>query len=199
MSSKEGNILASLPTEPKQMSSMRQERAERAAMLSSVKSIAQDDHQAGIIIYEMLHLKTKRQEDFLKGRDYLIKNVEKAAVWPDVMIQNLQYRQATKEIETQMVQQRKQETEEDYVRKRQEYQKRWDIYRVQQAELAQKKKQIIEHFSKGIAFHTLIQVKEVIKCAAEELKVRRNIMVAQILRHFAQKRVKRRFDKTLQR
>lgn len=166
-------------------------------MLNSVKSIAQDDHQAGIIIYEMLHLKTKRKEDFLKGRDYLIKNVEKAAIWPDVMIQNLHYRQATKEIETQIVQQRKYETEEDYVRKRQEYQKRWDVYRVQQAELASKKKQIIEHFSKGIAFHTMIQVKEVMKCAAEELKVRRNIMVKEILRHFAQKRVKRIFDKKL--
>jgi hypothetical protein len=34
----------------------------------------------------MLHLKTKRKEDFLKGRDYLIKNVEKATIWPDVMI-----------------------------------------------------------------------------------------------------------------
>ena len=65
---------------------MRQEKAEREAMLSSVKSIALDDHQAGIIIYEMLHLKEKRREDFLKGRDFLIKNVEKAAVWPDVMI-----------------------------------------------------------------------------------------------------------------
>ncbi len=61
-------------------------------MLNSVKSIVNDEHQAGIIIYEMLHLQNKRREDFLKGRDYLIKNVEKAAVWPDVMIQNLQYR-----------------------------------------------------------------------------------------------------------
>jgi hypothetical protein len=31
----------------------------------------------------------------------------------------------------------------------------------------------------------MIQVKEVMKCAAEELKVRRNIMVKEILRHFA--------------
>ena len=61
-------------------------------MLNSVKSIVNDEHQAGIIIYEMLYLQNKRREDFLKGRDYLIKNVEKAAVWPDVMIQNLQYR-----------------------------------------------------------------------------------------------------------
>jgi hypothetical protein len=40
----------------KQMSTMRQERAERAAMLGNIKSIVQDEHQAGIIIYEMIHL-----------------------------------------------------------------------------------------------------------------------------------------------
>ena len=69
-------------------------------MLGNIKAIAQDDHQAGIIIYEMLHLQDKRKEECLKGRDYLIKNVEKAAVWPEIMLQNLTYRQATKEIET---------------------------------------------------------------------------------------------------
>ena len=54
--------------------------------MGSIKSITADEHQAGIIIYEMLHLQDKQNEEFFKGRDFLIRNVEKASAWPDIML-----------------------------------------------------------------------------------------------------------------
>jgi hypothetical protein len=65
----------------------------------------------------------------MNGKDYLGENVEKASVWHEVYLQNMQLRGAGRDVETEMVWQRKYNQEEDYLRKRQEYQKRWGVFR----------------------------------------------------------------------
>ncbi len=56
------------------------------------------------------------------------------------------------------MQQRRNVSEEEYIKKRKDYQKRWDMYRVQQAEVAVKKKEIIEHLASGLGYRSMMKI-----------------------------------------
>jgi hypothetical protein len=60
-------------------------------------------------------------------------NVEKAAIWPEIMLQNLSMRSYGKE---------------DYIKKREDYQLRWDVYRKNMANLIAFKRQLICTFTR---------------------------------------------------
>ena len=49
-----------------------------------VQNIVNDELKAGQTIYQMEELKREKRDAQLKGKDYMMKNVEKAGVWMDV-------------------------------------------------------------------------------------------------------------------
>ena len=84
-----------------------QEKAKRQMMLSRVSSIINDEAKAGTILMEMFEMQRQKRKVQLRGRDYMVENVEMAAVWPEIMLQNLSMRSYGKELDMQMAWQRK--------------------------------------------------------------------------------------------
>ena len=63
-----------------------QEKAKRQQMLTRVSQIINDDQKAGTVIMEMLEMQKQKRKVQLRGRDYMVENVEKAGIWPEVML-----------------------------------------------------------------------------------------------------------------
>jgi hypothetical protein len=89
--------------DPESMSSVNKtqsEKIKRLQLLARVQTLISDEVKGDKVIKQMEEIKTQKRDDMLKGRDFLMQNVEKACVWPEVSMQNLQVRNAGKEIET---------------------------------------------------------------------------------------------------
>ena len=147
-----------------------QEKAKRQMMLSRVSSIINDEAKAGTVLMEMFEMQRQKRKVQLRGRDYMEENVEKAGIWPEIMLQNLSMRSYGKELDMQMAWQRKYLKEEDYIKKREEYQLRWDVYRKNMANLIAFKRQLICTFTRQHFFKALIQAKDISFIAAKMLE-----------------------------
>jgi hypothetical protein len=93
----------------------------------------------------------------------------------------------------EMVWKRKSDCEDLYVKRRQEYQQRWDVYRQQQEQLRGRKKQIMERLVKQCFFETAIKLREVLGLMSDQLRLRRFQRDFELKKDFTQRMVKRFF------
>lgn len=142
-------------------------------MLTRVSEIINDETKAGTVLMEMLEMQRHKKTVQLRGRDYMLENVEKAGAWPEVYYQNISLRSYGKELDMQMAWQRKYQNDEEYVKRREEYQARWDVYRKHMADLIAYKRQLISTFCRQHLFIALMQAKDVVNVAAKMLELRR--------------------------
>lgn len=139
------------------------EKIKRLQLLARVQALIGDEVKGVKIIKQMEELKNQKRDEMLKGRDFLMQNVEKACVWPEVAMHNLHVRNAGKDLEIQLVKHRKEQQEAAYIKKAADYQHRWKVYRKQNEELMLWKQQTIEELVRKAAFNALFEMRRVME------------------------------------
>ena len=76
-------------------------------MMARIKYIIGDEIKSRQMIQYTNRLKQDKKAERLNGKDYLSENVEKASVWHEIYQQNMHLRGAGRDVETEMVWQRK--------------------------------------------------------------------------------------------
>jgi hypothetical protein len=60
------------------------EKIKRLQLMARVQALISDEVKGQRVIKQMEELKVQKKEEMLRGRDFLMANVEKAAVWTEV-------------------------------------------------------------------------------------------------------------------
>lgn len=183
------------PGDPLPVSRVHQDKAKRKQMITRVQQMINDETKAGTVLQEMFQLKADKQHVQSGGRDFKQENLERAGLWPEISAQNLGLRAYGKELETELAAERRQKNEQEYIRKRQEYQIRWDIYRKKMEELVKVKKSIMEELTRKCGYLAVMQAKEIMSILAVKLVEKRAEMIRKIMRDIFQKRIMRQFFK----
>lgn len=87
------------PDNPVIINKTKSEKMKRLQLMARVQALIGDEHKAGQVISQMDKLQKERRDALLQGRDFLMANVEKASVWPEISAHNLQMRGAGWELE----------------------------------------------------------------------------------------------------
>ncbi|TNV84713.1 hypothetical protein FGO68_gene14654 [Halteria grandinella] len=184
--------------DPENMSAVNKtqsEKIKRLQLLARVQALIGDEVKGMRVIKQMEEIKTQKRDEMLRGRDFLMQNVEQACVWPEVALQNLQVRNAGKDLEIQMVKHRKKVLEEAYVKKAADYQHRWKVYRKQHEELIQWKQDKIEELARKAAFNAMFEMRRVFFGLRERFEENCHKRDLQLKKDRSQKIVRRVFFK----